>query len=464
MIWYYLGMKGQNEKTAKQVVTRFAPSPTGLLHLGNYRTAVFSYLFARQRRGKFIVRIEDTDKERSKKEYELNIIESLTWLGLEYDELYKQSDRIESHKKYLNKLITCGKAYVSIEEAKDGSGAIKEIIRFKNPNKRVAFEDLIRGRIEFDTTDLGDFVIAKNIDEPLFHLAVVVDDFEMGISHVIRGEDHISNTPRHILIQEAIGAPTPTYAHLPLVLASDRSKLSKRKGALPLTDYRDLGYISAALLNTMALIGWNPGTEQEIFSLNDLIKAFDLSKVQKGGAIFNPVKLDWINKEHIKKLPEVEQIEQIKQWLARSGFKPNIKLVENLRPIIIDRISKWSDLRTMKEAGELGYYFTAPNYSKGGLIWKKLKDSSEKFILTKKYLEKVYDLLHEIPDSGFNYESVKLGVSNYAEQVGKGDVLWPMRYALSGVEKSPDPFTLAVILGKAESLRRIEEAISKLSQ
>jgi glutamyl-tRNA synthetase len=456
-------MKGQKEQIIKQVVTRFAPSPTGFLHLGNYRTAVFSYLYARQRNGKFIVRIEDTDKERSKKEFELNIIESLAWLGLDFDELFKQSDRIDSHRKYLNQLIKDGKAYVSKEAAKDGSGVIKEIIRFKNPNKLVAFHDLIRGRIEIDTTDLGDFVIAKNINEPLFHLAVVVDDFEMGVSHVVRGEDHISNTPRHILIQEAIGAPTPTYAHLPLVLADDRSKLSKRKGALPLTDYRDLGYIADALLNTMALIGWNPGTEQEIFSLNELIKIFDLSKVQKGGAIFNPIKLDWINKEHIKRLPEAEQISQIKSWLAGIGFHPADKMLENLRPIIIDRISKWADIKTMHEAGELEYFFKTPEYSKDGLIWKKLKDNPEKFILSKKYLEKVYELLHDIPVAGFNHESVKLGLSSYAEQEGKGEVLWPLRYALSGAEKSPDPFTLAPTLGKVESLNRIKAAIDKLS-
>lgn len=444
-------------------MTRFAPSPTGLLHLGNYRTAVFSYLFARQRNGKFIVRIEDTDKERSKKEYEENIVESLAWLGLDYDEFYKQSGRIESHRKYLNKLIAEGLAYVSKEEAKDGSGVIKEIIRFRNPGKKVAFEDLIRGRIEFDTADLGDFVIAKNINEPLFHLAVVVDDFEAGITHVIRGEDHISNTPRQILIQEAIGAPTPTYAHLPLVLAGDRSKLSKRKGALPLTEYRDLGYMPEALLNAMALIGWNPGTEQEIFSLAELIKNFDLSKVQKGGAIFNPVKLDWINKEHIKKMPAAAKLENIKKWLDNSGIKSDPEMAGKIMPVIIDRISKWSDIRGMAEAGELAYFFSDPDYPKELLVWKKLKDNADKFKLTRGYLEKAYELLHEIPDTGFSHESVKLALSNYAEITGKGEVLWPLRCALSGAEKSPDPFTLASILGKKSSMSRIEAAIKKLS-
>jgi glutamyl/glutaminyl-tRNA synthetase len=200
-----------------KVVTRFAPSPTGLLHAGNYRTALFSYIFTLQNKGKFVLRIEDTDKARSKKEYEYNIIESLNWLGIKYDEFYRQSDRTEIHKSYIKKLIDSGKAYISKEIPKE-AGDRSEVIRFKNPNKKVSFVDLVRGKIEFDTTDLGDFIIAKSMEEPVFHLVVVVDDFEMGITHIIRGEDHISNTPRHILIQEALSIPTPLYAHIPLLL------------------------------------------------------------------------------------------------------------------------------------------------------------------------------------------------------------------------------------------------------
>ena len=306
-----------------QIVTRFAPSPTGLLHAGNYRTAVFSYLFARQRGGKFILRIEDTDKERSKKEYEDNILESLKWLGLDYDEFHRQSERAPAHKKYLKQLIDGGFAYVSKEEAAgegDDKARRKEVIRFKNPNIKVKFHDLIRGEIEVDTTDLKDFVIAKDLDTPLFHLAVVADDFDMGVTHVVRGEDHISNTPRQILIQRAIGAPEPVYAHIPLILAPDRTKLSKRKGALALTEYRDRGYLPQAVLNYLALLGWNPGTEQEILSLDDLLKQFDISKVQKGGAIFNEEKLRWINKEYLKLLSA-----------ERAGEEVLARLPENLR-------------------------------------------------------------------------------------------------------------------------------------
>jgi len=274
----------------QKIITRFPPSPTGNFHVGSARTALFNFLFARKNNGKFILRIEDTDKTRSKKEFEDNIFESLEWLGLKYDEFYRQSDRGKIHRTYIEKMLDDG----SIYEAED------KIIRFKNPNKKVKFNDLVRGEIEFDTTELKDFIIAKSVDEPLYHLAVVIDDFESNITHVIRGEDHISNTPRQILIQEAIGAPRPIYAHLPLILAPDRSKLSKRKHgeSVSLDYYRNKGYSPEAMINYLALLGWNPGTEQEIFTLPELINVFDFSRVHKGGAIFDEKKLAWMNRKH----------------------------------------------------------------------------------------------------------------------------------------------------------------------
>ncbi|MFA5695896.1 MAG: glutamate--tRNA ligase family protein [Bacilli bacterium] len=272
------------------IVTRFAPSPTGLLHIGNYRTALFSYLYAKQNNGQFILRIEDTDKERSKMEYEDNIIESLKWLGLGYDKFYRQSNNIRDHKFYLEKLIEEGKAYV----AEEG------IIRLKNPGQKITFHDIIRGDITFDTTELKDFIIAKSLDRPLFHLAVVIDDYLEGVTHVIRGEDHISNTPRQILIYEALGWKHPMYAHLPLVLAEDKSKMSKRKGAKSLLEYRDLGYSPEAMLNAIAFIGWNPGTEKEVYTKDELIKDFSLERVKLGGAKLGSQKLEWFNKQHKK--------------------------------------------------------------------------------------------------------------------------------------------------------------------
>lgn len=448
-------------------ITRFAPSPTGLLHAGNYRTAVFSYLYARKSGGKFIVRIEDTDKERSKKEYEDNILESLAWLGIDYDEFHRQSERAPEHKKYLQYLLDNGFAYVSKEEmptsAVDDKNRRREVIRFKNPNIKVSFKDLIRGEIEVDTTDLKDFVIAKDLDTPLFHLAVVADDFDMGVTHVVRGEDHISNTPRQILIQRALGAPEPTYAHLPLILAPDRTKLSKRKGALAITEYRERGYLPEAILNYLALLGWNPGTEQEILSKDDLLRQFDISKVQKGGAIFNEEKLRWVNKEYMKLLPLEKLRAEISARLPsdmRLAAQENPTIFSKIIPIILDRISTLGEVPLLADGGEVGYFFNDPVYNTEGLLWKDEKD----FKLALARLSKAAELIQEISDENFSAEATKTALWEYATEVGRGNVLWPLRYALSGRDKSPDPFMLAAILGKETTLRRVAYAQNLLSK
>jgi glutamyl-tRNA synthetase len=422
----------------KKVVTRFAPSPTGPFHIGNVRTALFNFLFSRQNRGKFILRIEDTDKLRSEKKYEEEILNGLKWLGLNWDELYRQSERIAVYRKYLQKLLDGNKAYL------DG-----EAIRFRNLNKKVKFNDLIRGEIEFDTTELGDFVIAKNIEEPLYHLAVVIDDFEMGVTHVIRGEDHVSNTPRQILIQEAIRAPRPIYAHLPLILAPDRSKLSKRSHgeAVSAGYYREAGYLPEAVINFLALLGWNSGTDEEIFSLDELIKKFDIKKVQKSGAIFNTEKLDWLNKQYIKKMTTKELGEALLKFLPS---KPDNweKIVELEK----ERIAKLSDI---KEGTE--YFFDEPKYGAELLVWKK-SDKNK----TKIYLEELLKKLCDMGDREWSKEKIKDVVWPYAEKNGRGDVLWPLRMALTGLERSPEPFTLADILGKIKTINRIKNAIAKL--
>lgn len=378
-----------------------APSPTGNLHIGTARTALFNYLFAKKHDGKIILRIEDTDKERSKKEYEENILESLEWLGISYDEFYRQSERGEIYKKHLQKMIDAGAAY----RAEDN------VIRFKNPNAKVKFHDTVRGEIEFDTTDLGDFVVAKSLNEPLYHLAVVVDDFESGVTHVIRGEDHISNTPRQILIQEAISAPRPVYAHIPLILAPDRSKLSKRHGAVSLLEYKEKGYLPEAMVNYLAFLGWNPGTDQEIFTMEELIKEFSLEKIQKGGAVFDEKKLQWVNKEHIKRLPKEEQRKLL------------IKGIEN-EP----------------------YMTGETELNREDLVWKE--NSRED---TLRWLEEAKKIIEEGGD-----------LMTYAEKEGRGNVLWPVRYALTGAKASPDPLTLIEILGKEKSLNRIEKVIMML--
>ena len=440
-----------------KVVTRFAPSPTGNMHCGAYRTGIFAYLYARKNGGTFILRIEDTDKDRSKKEYEDNILDSLSWLGLEHDELVRQSENAERHKQVLEKMVTEGHAYISKEEAKDGSGIIKEIVRFKNPNIDVSFHDEIKGEVRMNTTDLGDFVIAKNVNEPLFHLAVVVDDFDEGVTHVIRGEDHVSNTPRQILIQRAIGAPTPVYAHLPLVLGLDKQKLSKRKGALALTDYRDLGYLPEAILNMVSMVGWNPGTEQEMFNKEELVNEFDLTKVQKSPAVFNEEKLDWFNREYIKKL------DQKSFWgIAYHGLFGSIvedteehrEILKKIESLLRERMTKFSDMQIFfgradgSAVGEFDYFFVKPKIDEKILAWK---DSTlEK---AHEYLKEIHSRLENI--EAWDYESIKAVIWDFAEKEGRGAILWPMRVALSGREKSPDPFEIASILGKTETLKRL---------
>lgn len=430
----------------KTVVTRFAPSPTGFLHVGNYRTALFAYIFALKNKGKFLLRIEDTDEARSKKEYENNIIESLKWLGIKYDEFFRQSDRTEIHKKYIQKLIDSGHAHVSKEVPKE-KGDRKEVIRFKNPNKKVSWNDLIRGEIEFDTTELGDFVIAKSLDEPIFHLVVVIDDYEMGITHIIRGEDHISNTPRQILIYEALSLPMPLYAHIPLLLAPDKTKLSKRKGALSITEYRDRGYLRETLINYMSFLGWNPGTEQEIMTFDEIVEQFSLEKVQKSGAIFSEEKLNWMNRKYIEKMSDENFFVHVKEF-----YKENIP--EKVLPLLKERIHNFGEIKEIMEA-EFSFIKDLPKYEKNSLKWK-----DETLENTKNYLKEIVETLLKQKD--FSKEEIKKAIWPMAEGKGKGNVLWPMRYALSGKDKSPDPFIIAEILEKEETLKRLRFAYEML--
>ncbi|MFA5770856.1 MAG: glutamate--tRNA ligase [Patescibacteria group bacterium] len=467
-----------------QIITRFPPSPTGYFHIGSARTALFNFLFTKKNGGKIFLRFEDTDRERSKKEYETDILESLNWLGISFNntESVRQSERGEIYEKYLKKMIEKGNAYLSKESSPEENKRA-EVIRFKNPNKKVKFDDIIRGEIEFDTTELGDFVIAKSFYEPLYHLAVVIDDFEMGVTHVIRGEDGISNTPRQILIQEAIGAPRPIYAHIPLILAPDRSKLSKRHGAVSLNEYKNQGYLPEAMINYLALLGWNPGTDQEIFNMNELIDLFDLKRVQKSGAIFNIEKLDWINKEHLKRLPIKTIQEEIGKRIFNFQFSISNEILEKIVPIILDRINKWSDVDQMLKSGELDWVFSARggsafggkelNYKKENLVWKKLENDPNKFKITQDNLKEVLVRLEKISEDDFEENKIKEAIWSFAEEKGRasptsgrpdrGEVLWPMRYALSGLEKSPDPFVLAGILGKKETIKRLKNTVELLN-
>lgn len=438
------------------VVTRFAPSPTGLLHAGNYRTAVFAYLFAKHESGKFILRIEDSDAARSKSEYEANIYEALAWLGLPADETYRQSEHRARHRELLEKMIAGGTAYVS-KEKPEKPGDREEVIRFKNPGGALAFTDVIRGEITTDVTDLGDFIIARSLDEPVFHFAVVVDDADENVTHVIRGGDHISNTARQMLIQRALGLPTPLYAHLPLILDSNHKKLSKRTGAKALTEYRDLGILPEALLNYLAFLGWNPGDEREYLSRDELIEAFDLARVQKGSAIFDEVKLLSVNQYWMRKLSDGD-------FITRGNFPTdNLEKLRKAVPLLKERTHTFTEASEML-SGELSCLFAEPTLARSKLIAKEPADRQG---MTKTALESLFEPLKALPE-GVSAETVKAAIMPLADaeeakgKGGRGAVLWPLRYALSGQERSPDPFTLISILGSDEAISRIRKAVAIL--
>ena len=483
---------GKKEK----IRTRFAPSPTGPFHIGGARTALFNFLFAKINGGKFILRIEDTDLARSKPEYEKEILESIKWLGLSWDKLYRQSERLKLYGGYIKKLLSNGSAFYCFHSKefldKEYDEQIKNkknpahfcefrklpmddatrrlakeigIIRFKTPlDFEISFTDLIRGKISFNSDTLGgDFSLAKaeSPEEfiPLYNFAVVIDDYEMKISHIIRGEEHISNTPKQILIQRDLNFPMPEYAHLPLILAPDRSKLSKRHGATSVIEYREMGYLPEALVNFLALLGWNPDTDREIFNLNELIEKFDLNKIQKSGAIFNTLKLDWLNSHYIRKMSIGELTEKIIPFLE----KENLIEKENYDFEYIKKIVTLEQprLKRLCEIGEKAvYFFKIPEYQPELLVWRDMLFKDITFSL-----KVSFETISLINDTDFNRENLErilLKEAKRAKNKDKGRLLWPLRVALTGLQKSPGPFEILEILGKKESIKRIESAIKKL--
>ncbi len=441
------------------VKTRIAPSPTGRFHVGTARTALYNYLFARHTGGSFAIRIEDTDKERSKAEYETEILEGLAWLGLEADEFVRQSERAARHAELLRALVEKGAAYVSEEPSKAEEGKTVRVVRLKNPGRSVTFRDEIRGDITFDTTELGDFVIARSIDDPLYHFAVVADDMDMGVTHVIRGEDHISNTPRQILIQEALGAPRPVYAHLPLILDEKRAKMSKRSGqATAVMDYRAEGILPEALTNYLALLGWNPGDERETFSLAELAEAFSLERVQKGGGVWDRDKLLSINQRWMRRMDDEAFAEAVR---GMEGFDRDLLRVAV--PLLKERARSFGEARDML-SGELSCLFSAPTLSRDTLLAKEPADRPG---TAKTALEGLLEPISGLPE-GVTPEAAKEALMPLADaeeakgKGGRGAVLWPLRYALSGQERSPDPFTLIALLGPKESAERVRGALGIL--
>jgi glutamyl-tRNA synthetase len=443
-----------------EVRVRIAPSPTGFFHFGLARTALYNYLYAKKMGGAFVLRLEDTDKARSTKEYEQDIYECFEWLGLTFDEKYIQTQHVERHKELLQKLVAEDKAYISKELAKDDSGREVEVVRLRNPGKSITFTDVIRGDITFDTTELKDFVIARSIDDPLYHFAVVADDGDANITHIIRGEDHISNTPRQILIQEALGLPRPIYAHLPLILAPDRTKMSKRKHQTAMREFRKQGYLPEALINFTALLGWSEGAgDKEVYSMQELIEAFSLEGIHKSGAVFNEEKLRWFNRHYLLQQPEEvfmkDALSIMKIELEERGVAWDNGRAESVMPIIRERISILEDLRMLLKDGEFDYFFSAPTLDAARIPEKKSTVDA-----AKKHLEFALETLESLSD--FSAESIKNALWEYAGNEGRGAVLWPLRYTLSGRDKSPDPFMIASIIGKEETITRIRGAVELL--
>ena len=455
---------------------RIAPSPTGPMHVGTARTALFNWLFAKKNNGVFILRIEDTDKERSEKKYEDNIIAGLEWLGLDYQEgPIRQSERGEIYEKYIKKLFDSGSAFYcyhtpeELEKEKEGQMAKKlaprhvcihkteagerrssKVIRFANPGGKITFSDLIRDEIKFDVDFLGDFSIAKDESTPLYNLAAAIDDYEMKISHVIRGEDHISNTPKQILIYQALSLEPPTYAHLPMILGTDKSKLSKRHGATALTEYKEAGYLPEAMFNFLALLGWSPGNDAEILSQDEIVEQFSLDKVQKSGAVFNTEKLDWMNGEYIRKMPLGELTNLSKAYLPQDTDLDLQKIVALEQP----RMKKLSEIGDSTEF----FFKDKLEYDPELLKWKDM--SGEKL---KAILETLEKLLDEIPEEDYTKEKLEKILMPEAEKIGdRGKLLWPLRVALTGRKASPGPFEVAEILGKKRCLIRIKEAYTAL--
>ena len=462
----------------KKVVTRFAPSPTGTLHIGGVRTALFNYVYAKQNDGLFLVRIEDTDRERSTKEFEQNILDNLSSIGLDPDEIpINQSERNDIYIKAAEKIIETGNAYwcdcsqETLDEMRKEQTAAgkkpmydgrsrnlglertdKTVLRLATPEDgEIVVKDLIRGDITFKNNELDDLILLRSDGTPTYHLCNVVDDFEQNVTTVIRGEDHISNTPRQIHIQNALGYPELEYAHLPLVLGTDKKRLSKRHAATNLEEYREKGYLDSAIINTLARLGWSKG-DDEVFYLNDLIKNFKIEEVQKAGAIFDITKLDWVNSQHLANLSIDDFKSHIKPFLKKIGIEiedhPNLDLMINAM--------RSSDNTLSGIAESLVPYFKDIPAFDSKAIDKFLSEGSG-------ILEDIKDILLKVDN--WNETTLDSVLKNYQNEYNLPvpKVNQPIRIALTGSTKSPSLGLTLSIFGKEESIKRIQNLIDLIS-
>ncbi len=461
----------------KPVITRFAPSPTGTLHIGGLRTALFNYVYSKQNNGKFLIRIEDTDSERSTKEFEKNILDNLSSIGLTPDENpINQSERNEIYIKAAEKIIESGKAYwcdcspedlelMRKEQTEAGkkpmydgrsrnlglSKTDKTVLRLATPESgEIVVKDLIRGEIKFNNNELDDLILLRSDGTPTYHLCNVVDDFEQNITTVIRGEDHISNTPRQIHIQNALGYPELEYAHLPLVLGTDKKRLSKRNAATSLEEYREKGYLDSAIINALARLGWSQGNN-EVFYITDLIKEFNIKDVQKAGAIFDISKLDWLNSQHLANLT----LNQFKKNLGPFLNKINIDMeshsnVDNL----IEAMRTSSDTLSGIAQSLIPYYQDINEYDEKAI---------DKFISDKNLLMQLRDLIDGIND--WNLDSIESSLTNFQAEnnLSTPAVNQPIRIALTGSTKSPGLGLTLTFFSKKTVLERMDKLLDKKS-
>ena len=467
-----------------QVRTRFAPSPTGYLHIGGARTALFNYLFARHHGGKFILRIEDTDRERSTPEAIQAILEAMTWLGLDYDEgpLY-QTERYPLYKERIRELLISGKAYPCTctaaeldakrqlaqkekrKPAYDGTcrpanGAIPTLptdkpftVRFRSPRDgATVVKDLIKGDVVFDNRELDDLIIARSDGTPTYNFCVVADDIDMDITHIIRGDDHLSNTPRQIQLYQALGRELPQFAHVPLILGTDKARLSKRHGATSVTAYRDLGYFPEAVVNYLVRLAWSYG-DQEIFSRQELIEKFTLESVGKSAGVFNPEKFLWVNSHYLKSKPLSELAEEIVPFITVKGYAVprDKKWLEKMIATLRERT------KTMAELVDAAHYYLADEIF--------LDEKAAQKFLTRDTAAPIQSLIDKLSALGdFNESAVEQAFARTLEEHGlqMGKLAQPVRVALTGSTVSPGIHDVIAVLGKERTIRRLKNALLRL--
>lgn len=493
------------------IKTRFAPSPTGLLHVGGLRTALFSYLFAKHAKGTFLLRVEDTDQERFVEGGVENILTSLKWAGIEPDEglllapdgktaekgkngPYTQSKRLPIYTKYIEELIAKGHAYYCFcrkerldelrktqEQNKQATGydghcrtlnvdeskaraqkGEAHVARMKMPEEgSTMFHDLIRGEVRFDNKLIDDQIILKSDGFPTYHFAVVVDDHLMGITHVIRGEEWIPSTPKHIALYEMFGWDVPAFAHLPLLVNEKKQKLSKRHGDVSVEDYKEKGYLPEALVNFIAFLGWNPGDDREIFSLEELMKEFSLKNASKSAAVFNVEKLNWYNKEYMMRMNTSELVERATPFFINAGLVNKQLTMNNEQKKWLMKVVELEKSRanTLSELVHAVEFIFADKlvYDATLLAWKKstLDDAREK-------IRPLIEQLKNISETEWDKKTLEIKVGEWIKEnnFDVGGVLWPMRVALSGQKNSPGPFEIAQVLGKEKTLARLQHALT----